>query len=477
MAKDEAKQNFGRGIPVNETGAQARARIFGIMPDDEDNIKKEAKGGPVKVQPYIVNEKGMESYQPKGGDPMLIPGGEQTFFPPVDGKIIPHDKTMEMMKHRLAGGPVSAGMGITPLFDGSDEDVQKKAIDRNHWWKSLSADSQAMYGPASQELYHQGVINPTADQTDEYFKKKLARRDWERSLSPEDMAIGQQAIAMRPFLNRERGGPVNGPNGINMRMMEPKHGKPVGPMGSGGINMELLKPKHAEDGRKNLMSLDDLNPTVRARLLGASVPDEPLPSNQTPTDNPYDEYGLVRQKGLLPSLGANAAYFGGGLYDFLHNYAAKPLQHALLGTGGVPDSNAADYFARKFAYQEPTIPETGYDSSGGDFAPVMAPPQAVNTNALPSIANGQSVMEMAKSAPHDRSFSNRYGSGSITSTPRRGEAMFYDEASKQMLPASEYFQRAANRQGDNKFAKAEKGSEGSPEMAENKKKNLKKAIS
>lgn len=84
----------------------------------QDQIQWRKDGGPTKkIQPYIVNEEGVEAYQPKGGDPMLIPGGMQLFIPPKDGKIINHRDTMKMMgnqsgtmppKPRALGGSVSS---------------------------------------------------------------------------------------------------------------------------------------------------------------------------------------------------------------------------------------------------------------------------------------------------------------------------------------------------------------------------------
>lgn len=83
----------------------------------QSNIQWCKKGGPVgEVQPYIVNEEGVEAYQPKGGDPMLIPGPMQMFIPPKDGKIINHRDTLKMMKkpeHRMMGGKVFGG-SMTP---------------------------------------------------------------------------------------------------------------------------------------------------------------------------------------------------------------------------------------------------------------------------------------------------------------------------------------------------------------------------
>jgi len=67
-----------------------------------------AKGGPVdKIQPYIVGEEGPE-----------------LFIPEVNGKIMPHKKTMEMLKpqFRRSGGPVQGYGG-----DYGYEDVEEEA--------------------------------------------------------------------------------------------------------------------------------------------------------------------------------------------------------------------------------------------------------------------------------------------------------------------------------------------------------------
>lgn len=53
--------------------------------------------------------------------------------------------------------------------------------------------------------------------------------------------------------------------------------------------------------------------------------------------------------------------------------------------------------------------------------------------------------------PQDRAFQNQYGTGSVTYGQPKKEAII------EGLPASEYFQRAANRQGANKFASPEDG--------------------
>lgn len=45
---------------------------------------------------YVVNEEGEEAYQPEGGQPELIPGGEHVQSFPQDGKVIPADKTAQL---------------------------------------------------------------------------------------------------------------------------------------------------------------------------------------------------------------------------------------------------------------------------------------------------------------------------------------------------------------------------------------------
>ncbi len=86
------------GVSRN-TGGQSFEELFG-------KLLGKAKGGDVdKVQPYIVNEKGTEAFQPDGGKPVPIPGGKQVFIPEQDGKIIPHDKAMKLFLP-IGGQPV-----------------------------------------------------------------------------------------------------------------------------------------------------------------------------------------------------------------------------------------------------------------------------------------------------------------------------------------------------------------------------------
>jgi hypothetical protein len=78
--------------------------------------------------PYIVNEKGTEAFQPKGGMPELIPGGKHVATFPSDGKVIPANKVAEsfasdsakgeMPLHSL-GGQAAAGRTASLMADRS----------------------------------------------------------------------------------------------------------------------------------------------------------------------------------------------------------------------------------------------------------------------------------------------------------------------------------------------------------------------
>jgi len=82
--------------------------------EDQSQAAYRAKGGPEKmVHPYIVNEKGPESVKYDGEqNPELIPGGEHMTTFPKSGRVIPHGRTMQLMKqgkvampaHRASGG-------------------------------------------------------------------------------------------------------------------------------------------------------------------------------------------------------------------------------------------------------------------------------------------------------------------------------------------------------------------------------------
>lgn len=111
-----------------KTMGQSVPSPYGAGTDEEDGIKQamgKAKGGPVSgVHPYIVNEEGTESFQPDGQKPKLIPGGEHMTTFPKDGKVIPHGRTMRMMKegrisipqHRAEGGDTKATRGPLQHF-------------------------------------------------------------------------------------------------------------------------------------------------------------------------------------------------------------------------------------------------------------------------------------------------------------------------------------------------------------------------
>lgn len=127
---------------------------FNNFKEMQSKVQWRRRGGPVSAQPYIVNEEGVEAYQPKGGDPQLIGGPQQVFFPPQDGKIIPHRKTVRMMesglipgasslqgpKYRARGGPVAAS--------GHDPAMQ--------WYMANAQAAQAPRQESYQDLYARG---------------------------------------------------------------------------------------------------------------------------------------------------------------------------------------------------------------------------------------------------------------------------------------------------------------------------------
>lgn len=161
---------------------------FANINQAQSNIQWRERGGPVgSIQPYIVNEEGVEAYQPKGGKPMLIPGPMQMFIPPKDGKIINHKDTMKMLKkpeHRMMGGSV-LGNAKTPASKwipmsnslanpmmsgirfnapqarqtgGPVRGFQDYSQARNPWavkWAMRNAQQAA--APSYAELYQQGV--------------------------------------------------------------------------------------------------------------------------------------------------------------------------------------------------------------------------------------------------------------------------------------------------------------------------------
>lgn len=74
--------------------------------DEEESLKNSVgalkKGGPAStVHPYIVNEQGEEAFKPDGGKPELMPGPEHMTTFPENGTVIPHGRTMRMMKEGM----------------------------------------------------------------------------------------------------------------------------------------------------------------------------------------------------------------------------------------------------------------------------------------------------------------------------------------------------------------------------------------
>ncbi len=102
-------QQFGRA------GQGARQTVETQLPDPQgwrqfmDQLPPgRRRGGPVKIQPYLVGEEGPEPYIEKDGD-MSVVGmhGPQIFVPPEDGMILPHSSLKRLLR-RQAGGPVTA---------------------------------------------------------------------------------------------------------------------------------------------------------------------------------------------------------------------------------------------------------------------------------------------------------------------------------------------------------------------------------
>lgn len=73
------------------------------------------------VQPYRVNEKGPEAFRPVGGQPQLIQGGEQIRTFPSDGKVIPANRTAQLMKQGKVAGSIPPGIEVTPGVESRDE--------------------------------------------------------------------------------------------------------------------------------------------------------------------------------------------------------------------------------------------------------------------------------------------------------------------------------------------------------------------
>lgn len=95
----KAEINKPKPLPIAPTNTGGQ-NPNGIPVDDALNkVAGLASGGNAEqIQPYIVNEKGEEAWQPKGEEPQLIPGKEKMVLFPKDGKVIPHGRTMQMAK-------------------------------------------------------------------------------------------------------------------------------------------------------------------------------------------------------------------------------------------------------------------------------------------------------------------------------------------------------------------------------------------
>lgn len=93
-------------------------------------------GGPVvkisrMIRPYIVNENGEEMYQPdSGGPPQIIRGGEQVFFPPENGRIIPHKRASRIAMEMNIAPPEHRGKGGDALGPVDTEITQPPASKR-----------------------------------------------------------------------------------------------------------------------------------------------------------------------------------------------------------------------------------------------------------------------------------------------------------------------------------------------------------
>ncbi len=97
----------------NQQGPQSYDSIFGNAEnEDQSETPGKKKGGEVAdIHPYIVNEEGVEAFQPKGGEPELMPGGEHMTTFPTDGKVIPHGRTMRMLEEGEIENPQHLATG------------------------------------------------------------------------------------------------------------------------------------------------------------------------------------------------------------------------------------------------------------------------------------------------------------------------------------------------------------------------------
>ena len=128
------------GIPVQQAQNQAlnvvgQGTVLKNNPDTE-SLKKENGGKTASIKPYIVNENGEEAWQPDGEKPQLIPGKEKMVLFPKDGKVIPHGRTMEMVKkgkvempeHRVKGGDTPASLAERKTYAQRKAEAKKLSL-------------------------------------------------------------------------------------------------------------------------------------------------------------------------------------------------------------------------------------------------------------------------------------------------------------------------------------------------------------
>lgn len=188
---------------------------FSNFSNIQGQVQWRQKGGPVKdIQPYIVNEEGPEAYQPKGGKPMLIPGPMQLFVPPVDGKIIPHKKTMQMM------GKSMGTKSPQPKANGGNVFVTKGSENsyfRSGPWRS-ALDNSSGAGPISTSPIRGNARIPfgalgTGSFGDLSFQRNMMNGiipNPANPVNPFGMQGAGTRFTVRPLEFRARGGPVQG---------------------------------------------------------------------------------------------------------------------------------------------------------------------------------------------------------------------------------------------------------------------------
>lgn len=157
-----------------------------------------------------------------------------------------------------------------------------------------------------------------------------------------------------------------------------------------------------------------------------------------------------------------------------HFHGANPLAQSYLPTppqqAEVPEVDAETGNSESFDNPSPI----SVFQSNPLYNPSMANTSLVNSAARKSMTFIPNVRTISPSQSTEQSFLTPYGTAGVSFGQPKKEAMFYDEHLKQMIPASDWFAKAANRQGDNKYAKAEKGSEGSKEMQDKRKEGMRK---